>query len=522
MPPPGPETTRHLQAVRSWLQEVAHLPPDATMPKETFSLDEHDPDLFLAESMWNITSIIFDQPYWERLWIIQEIVLADSIEFWYGEWNYSPQDIQKMGLFMKRILARQDIMAVLSVDYYGGRDAMDRMALRRLPILLRILAMCATKPLYLDLPNLVFLAMTSKVTDLRDKVYGLLALLPAEIYQKLQHSISYALCTKAQDVYLILTKACAVSPNGLSTIGRLGGLAADSSRHHLPTWLLDLDMNAHDIITSKGAFGANPFVVHNAGGELKGCINFSEDDTIMFCRGAFVEIIKTTNKTPRIGQEQTASITNESELHLDAIAGPSDDMRLALARALLWNSHYKLTDSPSPLDIRWFMSHESSPRSAPSNEWHPESELGMNEEQYWSCAARFERLRDLDRRVKSSICGDGSFEVNGFRLSAYFKPTELHRTDPEAATMLGDRLRIAHAARCICTTQGGLIGMVPRAAVPGDLIAILLGCSEPVVLRPKGENYQLIGSCFVEGLMKGEAIPDIDAGKFSAQMISIC
>ena len=45
-----------------------------------------------------------------------------------------------------------------------------------------------------------------------------------------------------------------------------------------------------------------------------------------------------------------------------------------------------------------------------------------------------------------------------------------------------------------------------------DIIAVLKGCSVPVVLRLYGElgaggYFQLVGECYVHGMMDGEAIP---------------
>ena len=52
-----------------------------------------------------------------------------------------------------------------------------------------------------------------------------------------------------------------------------------------------------------------------------------------------------------------------------------------------------------------------------------------------------------------------------------------------------------------------LIGLAPQRAEDGDQIWILTGCSVPVVLRGRGPSgkFELIGDCFVDGNMDGEA-----------------
>ncbi|KAK6203661.1 hypothetical protein LQW54_008867 [Pestalotiopsis sp. IQ-011] len=66
--------------------------------------------------------------------------------------------------------------------------------------------------------------------------------------------------------------------------------------------------------------------------------------------------------------------------------------------------------------------------------------------------------------------------------------------------------------RKFATTNTSL-GFVPTDAQVGDSIAILEGCSVPVVIRkghhrprPDFVTWQLIGECYIEGLMEGEFI----------------
>ncbi|KAI5363328.1 Putative heterokaryon incompatibility [Septoria linicola] len=58
------------------------------------------------------------------------------------------------------------------------------------------------------------------------------------------------------------------------------------------------------------------------------------------------------------------------------------------------------------------------------------------------------------------------------------------------------------------TNTMGRMGLTPAAARVGDRIAIVLGCSVPMVVRPKADNngYALIGECFIQGVMYGEVL----------------
>lgn len=69
-----------------------------------------------------------------------------------------------------------------------------------------------------------------------------------------------------------------------------------------------------------------------------------------------------------------------------------------------------------------------------------------------------------------------------------------------------DRAKFAMSIRCCegrayIHTVEGHIGLAPLDTQPGDIIAVFLGCSDPVVLRPvREQKYKLIGQCFVLGL----------------------
>ncbi|KAL9018203.1 MAG: hypothetical protein Q9185_004476 [Variospora sp. 1 TL-2023] len=59
----------------------------------------------------------------------------------------------------------------------------------------------------------------------------------------------------------------------------------------------------------------------------------------------------------------------------------------------------------------------------------------------------------------------------------------------------------------ILTQKEGLIGMAPEACRENDCIVVLLGCQSPMVLRPTDDgSFLVVGECYVQGLMDGEAL----------------
>lgn len=54
-----------------------------------------------------------------------------------------------------------------------------------------------------------------------------------------------------------------------------------------------------------------------------------------------------------------------------------------------------------------------------------------------------------------------------------------------------------------------MFGLAPSDAQDNDRVCILAGCTVPVLLRPQGDHYRLIGETFIYGKMDGEAMPDL-------------
>lgn len=67
--------------------------------------------------------------------------------------------------------------------------------------------------------------------------------------------------------------------------------------------------------------------------------------------------------------------------------------------------------------------------------------------------------------------------------------------------------------RKLAPTERGSLGLVPLEAKPGDVVVILADCSAPVLLRWREieEDYEFIGTCYVHGIMQGEAMIGLDA-----------
>lgn len=80
--------------------------------------------------------------------------------------------------------------------------------------------------------------------------------------------------------------------------------------------------------------------------------------------------------------------------------------------------------------------------------------------------------------------------------------------------ILTSMLVMASGPRWFAMT-GKSMGFVPAGTEPGDAVCILAGCTVPVVLRKRtcesDQDWFLVGECYIEGLMEGEFMREMEA-----------
>lgn len=62
--------------------------------------------------------------------------------------------------------------------------------------------------------------------------------------------------------------------------------------------------------------------------------------------------------------------------------------------------------------------------------------------------------------------------------------------------------------RHFCLTEKGHLGWIPEIWRHGDMISVLAGSDAPVLLRPTDDGHHFVGTCYIHGIMNGEAIKE--------------
>jgi hypothetical protein len=79
----------------------------------------------------------------------------------------------------------------------------------------------------------------------------------------------------------------------------------------------------------------------------------------------------------------------------------------------------------------------------------------------------------------------------------------------------------ANFGRRMITTEKGYVGMALELSRRGDLVCLLFGCRMPVVLRPEGDYFRFMGECYVHGLMFGEGIAEFQRGEYDLEKFEL-
>lgn len=86
--------------------------------------------------------------------------------------------------------------------------------------------------------------------------------------------------------------------------------------------------------------------------------------------------------------------------------------------------------------------------------------------------------------------------------------------------MAMDHLR-RRAPRTMFMTNHGRFGNCYTGLQEGDLVSVIPGCNMPILLRPTSSSSLVVGECYVNSLMYGEAMCDLEEGKLGMTEISL-
>ena len=300
-----------------------------------------------------------------------------------------------------------------------------------------------------------------EASDPRDRIYALLACANKEYQQRITPDYSNTYI----EVYIEATK-CIIEID--KSLNILGFPAPEEKSKNLPSWVPDFSASLsrdsipllpQDLVMpqSKEIMPPNIWMQYWASRRQSPVFSFSEDRKCLSVKGMRFDIV---------GEVVGPFSTPESYLQR-ARKCTKRAMRKRLPRGHL----HKALRRRSSL-WRAFIADKDENGQVPA----PLAYEGM-----------------IKTMLRKSRLSTSSRAIDASSESDYLIPTQRS-------------LNAAIKDRRFFTTKKGFVGIGPDKIQKGDLVAVLFGADTPLILRPDGISFKLVGAAYVHGIMRGEMI----------------
>jgi hypothetical protein len=416
---------------------------------------------------------LFQRAWWKRSWIVQEATINQHTSIVCGTNSVSIDAVVFSMYFLMDLLVVSSSAIIPSstdpqLDIAGGyqlsvNTSLEELALMAaLSITIKLVGVRLkmqgwswgiSQNVQTDLLSLLSTFHDWRATDPRDKVYALFGLLSVPESSKIQPDYSLSF----QKVYGQVVQS---SIESLGTLDVFGYCSLQQElENELPSWVPDwrarkkpheADM-ATPLQTQCLQQGDEPY---QASGASQPVLYFSEDFTTLHLGGLQIDTLK--------------NVRTLDANHLDEHSA----------------SHW-------------------------SNELHrePDSLQSTSTGASVSISLQPEDMAFLNERSQN-ICSPESFafQQKQFDKSLIALFSSKSSTDPmEAWDRIRKLVSVGTSRKLIISER--FVGLGPEAAQAGDIICILFGGRIPYLLRPSSDDsYLLVGECYINGLMYGEAL----------------
>lgn len=411
-------------------------------------------------------------PWFRRLWVVQEIQLA----------NKRPGPIMQCGSYT--ISISKFHRAIECLDLKTAKDNYSRRTARDTPLMLEWPVLNATRLLHpmSGVNHKIVLALNwnRKCQDDRDRIYGLLGLTSRQLSDQIQVRYDKPMADVYKDHFL----------RHLKLAGRLELLIDRQSIYQpYPTWVPDWSAKSNFMADMKIQFAA-----YNTRAHFKRNTNSSDILEVCGVRCSVVDHLREYLSVPRMGNtwEAVRQVRRWQPHCLDTAKylPTGEPLRTAYLLTLLqgdtedrWQSFgcvdlsmQKSSARMEPLQLRAAVNGPFSPEAWVHQDYNRPSLQKWVDQDYdhWL----------FERQSRRLLGGTGK---------------EVPRTTPHPHI---ERALSGCYGRRFFQTQEGYMGLASKHTQEGDTIAILLGCLNPVILRPVrvGKGFEYIGECFVYGL----------------------
>lgn len=407
---------------------------------------------------------LLDRPWFHRIWTVQEFAKASEPVMIYGKRTLSADEL---AFVLFRISWNFDsVTSLLGIDEVTRSEFALRVENFTLIHSLRFSGAGGQKePAMRSL-----LAMTSrrKSADPKDRLYALLSLA-----SQLERSLvqpDYSPTVTYLDVLKKFTISTFVELQSLKYLWPSTPTSDDTQDPQVPSWFTD------PCVPSEEGILPLDDRLYKAAGDTKASLQVSDD--ILSVLGKRVDTV----------------VRSSTECYYEPRGESKEIETSASLQKWLKDSHdIAFGDLNDDIDMSHMATRGASYARTLMLECQP----------FWSILLRPDEITALYEILQ--------------RLLIVFETKDHEETDSESPvsdSLLLDKEElemISGLGKCFrrkfCTTTSQRFAAAPRAVKRGDIICVLHGHGIPQLLRDDGDgHYRLIGGCYVDGLMHGEAM----------------
>lgn len=455
------------------------------------------------DDIWSALSELLWLPWFRRVWVIQEVAVSDHVVLHCG-------DLQLEWILLANacicLMTRVPIVLALLSPQPGQEQIPGLNCVRTM-----YFARYAIRNLSMNLSDFLVGIPTSKASDPKDSIFGILGLMPADKYNSSVFKSDYRSSTR--EVYVEATMFALKSDNSFDLL-----LLASSTRPttlSLPSWVPDYSY--------EGVYDEN-FAIHHL-----------RRDTPYQAGGP--HLTKGTARQPALIQIDALQLTGHlaDDVYHCTSAGPS--LRSNPPRNDIYDDHFE----PWMIEVIGFASQyvvkdfhdetdsEESILSSHGTRWGTTTISAL-----WRTLTADCNPNRLFVEQTSTSCEDHGRSF-WLYLMQYLGATEKEEKevkgtiwesakiyfathgipDVEDLEEVSSYFRLASmTATCnrrFAVTSQGRFALVPGTTHKDDAIVLLQGAPYPFVIRREADSedgqprYSLIGDCYVHGIMYGEA-----------------
>jgi hypothetical protein len=419
----------------------------------------------------NAFSLLFDSPWFTRLWVVQEVGMAKSVRALIGDATIDFVDLIRFILRLER--------KTLLMDQLGLFVAGKANVFTTFPARSRELSGEVDDDW--DFLEMLEVTRAQKSSDPRDYIYALLGHPSAIICDMPIVEPDYN--KTAQELFFEVTMKILQQTRSLrilSAVHHTDDYKLENASSWIPRWSRDA------YVLSLGVYRDHLYeVMYDASAGLHPVWELQEPRKSLRVHGFIFDVIEEYFRTEELGKRDGIIVQKGVEQLILAVFGFKTRMRYTVSQ--------NLSDQGQTITAGF---------------------RNMKPAQFSAdfAAFRLHLIREATKEGKSIVA-----ELAPEGLAAL-----------EDVAQYGNIDEIYWAASRFCmgrklfSTGNGFLGLGPRVLKEGDVCCILFGAPVPFVLRRVGDQYKLVGEAYVHGVMKGEAVVDwMLGGKYPEQVFEL-